>query len=354
MENIDITLQEPVVSNVDSVLTGPPGPQGPKGDPGPQGLQGPEGPAGPPGEKGETGEPGTDGVSPTIVVGSTTTVSSNQPASVVNSGTSTDVVLDFSIPKGEPAIVADQYSEDTQVAYSANYINNNYTTTSDLTPVNDATLTITQNGTSVGTFTANADTDVTIATTDTTYTAGSGLSLTSNEFSVGTITNSMIGVSAVDTNEIADDAVTTAKIGNGQITNGKIASNTITADKIDYSSLPFVYEYTQRTGDLNSTSESTLFQTTFTADYATRMMFIATAVMKTDRQTSFMRIYLDGTVIGSTASTGSTDYQQKIAISSSTISAGSHTLKVTVIPQDGNTTVSVKAYERMYLVGWCV
>lgn len=35
--------------------------------------------------------------------------------------------------------------------------------------VNDATLTITQNGTSAGTFTANASTDATIALTDTTY-----------------------------------------------------------------------------------------------------------------------------------------------------------------------------------------
>ena len=84
------------------------------------------------------------------------------------------------------------------------------------------------------------------------------------------------------------------------------------------------------------------------------MLFFATAVMKTDKQTSFMRIYLDGAVIGSTSSTSSTTYLQKIAISSANVASGSHTVKVTVIPQDGSTTVSVKAFERMYLVGWCV
>lgn len=40
---------------------------------------------------------------------------------------------------------------------------------SDIPTVNDATLTITQNGTSAGTFTANSSTDTTIALTDTTY-----------------------------------------------------------------------------------------------------------------------------------------------------------------------------------------
>lgn len=44
----------------------------------------------------------------------------------------------------------------------------------DIPTVNDATLTVTQNGTSVGIFTANASSDVTIALTDTTYSAFTG------------------------------------------------------------------------------------------------------------------------------------------------------------------------------------
>ena len=50
--------------------------------------------------------------------------------------------------------------------------------------VNNATLTVTQNGTSVGTFTANSSTDTTIALTDTTYTAGTGIGITSSEISI--------------------------------------------------------------------------------------------------------------------------------------------------------------------------
>lgn len=50
--------------------------------------------------------------------------------------------------------------------------------------VNDATLTVTQNGTSAGTFTANASSNTTIALTDTTYTDGTGLKLNGTEFNL--------------------------------------------------------------------------------------------------------------------------------------------------------------------------
>lgn len=61
-----------------------------------------------------------------------------------------------------------------------------FITSSSLPTVNDATLTITQNGTSKGTFTANDADDTTIALTDTTYTAGNGLDLTGTEFAADT------------------------------------------------------------------------------------------------------------------------------------------------------------------------
>lgn len=70
------------------------GPQGPKGDTGETGPQGPQGEAGPQGEK------GTDGKSATITIGIVTTVSPDTPASVTNSGTETDAVFNFEIPKG--------------------------------------------------------------------------------------------------------------------------------------------------------------------------------------------------------------------------------------------------------------
>lgn len=61
-----------------------------------------------------------------------------------------------------------------------------FITSSALPTVNDATLTITQNGTSKGTFTANDADDTTIALTDTTYSAGTGLDLTGTTFSADT------------------------------------------------------------------------------------------------------------------------------------------------------------------------
>ena len=62
-------------------IQGPAGPQGPTGPQGPQGIQGPQGPA-------------------TVNVGTTVTTTYGNPASVTNSGTSGNVILDFVIPSG--------------------------------------------------------------------------------------------------------------------------------------------------------------------------------------------------------------------------------------------------------------
>lgn len=80
MENINITLQEPNIANVDSVLSGPPGPQG------------------------EPGTPGRDGVSPTINIGTVTTLPAGSPATVTNSGSESSVILDFGLPQGEQGV----------------------------------------------------------------------------------------------------------------------------------------------------------------------------------------------------------------------------------------------------------
>ena len=125
---LDISSQIPVkagtaqhVTNVSDVLTGPQGPAGPQGETGPQGPQGPQGPAGPAGPqgpKGDTGpqgpagaegatgpqgpqgETGATGQSANISIGTVTTLSAGSNATVVNSGTSMDAVLDFGIPQG--------------------------------------------------------------------------------------------------------------------------------------------------------------------------------------------------------------------------------------------------------------
>lgn len=60
-------------------------------------LVGPPGPAGPPGQPGKDGK---DGISPTVTVGTTTTTAPGTNAVVTNSGTTQDLILDFSIPRG--------------------------------------------------------------------------------------------------------------------------------------------------------------------------------------------------------------------------------------------------------------
>lgn len=67
-------------------------PGGEKGEPGPAGPQGEPGPAGPKGDPGPV----------SVTVGATTTTDAGTSANVTNSGTAEDVILDFSIPRGEP------------------------------------------------------------------------------------------------------------------------------------------------------------------------------------------------------------------------------------------------------------
>ena len=112
-ENIDITLDNINVSNVNDVLTGPQGPVGPAGPQGIQGETGPVGPAGPQGIQGEPGPVGPEGpqgpagTTPTIQIGNVSTVSAGSSASVTNSGTSTAVVLNFEIPQGAKGEIGD-------------------------------------------------------------------------------------------------------------------------------------------------------------------------------------------------------------------------------------------------------
>ena len=79
------------------VSAGPQGPKGDKGDIGPQGLQGVQGPQGPEGKA---------GITPSVVVGSTTTMPAGFPASVQEvvtvTPTSSVANLNFLIPQGPP------------------------------------------------------------------------------------------------------------------------------------------------------------------------------------------------------------------------------------------------------------
>ena len=153
-------------------LTGPQGEQGPQGLQGPQGEQGIQGPQGIPGVDGKDGQ---DGAAATISVGTTSTLPAGSSATITNSGTSSAAVFDFGIPKGDKgdtgAAGADGYSPTATVTKSGDtatitITDKNGTTTASIsdgtTPtVNDGTLTIQKNGTTVQTFSADQASNVT-------------------------------------------------------------------------------------------------------------------------------------------------------------------------------------------------
>lgn len=78
--------------------TGPQGPVGPGGPQGPAGSAGSQGPAGPQGPQGPQGSTGT---SATATAGTTTTGLPGSSASVVNAGTTSDAIFNFTIPRGD-------------------------------------------------------------------------------------------------------------------------------------------------------------------------------------------------------------------------------------------------------------
>lgn len=149
MDNIEIELTSPIIQNVNDVLTGP---QGPQGEPGPAGADGvsptitigttttldpdvpasvtnvgtdtnlilnfalPKGETGTPGADGTDGTDGTDGITPTVTIGTTTTLDPGSDATVTNTGTSTDVILNFGIPQGIQGSSANALSMPTVVS----------------------------------------------------------------------------------------------------------------------------------------------------------------------------------------------------------------------------------------------
>ena len=197
-----VTVSQPnshvVVKNAGGLrgLTGETGPQGPQGVPGeaatvtagttttlPAGSNATVQNVGstsaaifnfgiPKGDKGDTGE---SGAAATISVGSTSTLPAGSSATVTNSGTSSAAVFDFGIPKGDKgdtgATGADGYSPSATVTKTGDtatitITDKDGTTTASIsdgtTPtVNDGTLTIQKNGTTVQTFSADQASNVT-------------------------------------------------------------------------------------------------------------------------------------------------------------------------------------------------
>lgn len=117
----------------------------------------------PKGDKGDTGNPGD---AATVTVGTVTTGAPGTSASVVNSGTSSAAVFDFTIPRGDKGEAGSGAGDMLAADYDPNGTVQNAGgivayVSSEIPTVNNATLTIQKNGTTVNSFTANASSNVT-------------------------------------------------------------------------------------------------------------------------------------------------------------------------------------------------
>lgn len=83
-------------------------PAGPQGEQGEKGDKGDTGPKGDKGDKGDQGDPGTPGTAATIAIGTVTTVDPTDPATVTNVGSYNAAIFDFEIPQGEKGDQGDQ------------------------------------------------------------------------------------------------------------------------------------------------------------------------------------------------------------------------------------------------------
>ena len=82
-------------------LKGDKGDTGERGPAGPQGIPGERGPIGPKGDKGDTGPAGPQGDAATVTIGTVTTGAPGTNAIVTNSGTTSEAVFNFTIPRGD-------------------------------------------------------------------------------------------------------------------------------------------------------------------------------------------------------------------------------------------------------------
>lgn len=142
-----------------------------------KGLGGLKGDKGDKGDTGAQGIQGIQGLSATVRIGTTTTGEPGTQASVRNSGTESNAVLDFTIPRGDvgpqPELVQTTGTSTTK-AMSQN------ATTEALNNIS---------GTKQDKLTAGDNIKIengVISSTDTTYTAGNGLKLNGTEFSADT------------------------------------------------------------------------------------------------------------------------------------------------------------------------
>lgn len=254
------------------------------------------------GDKGDTGSTGATGTSATISVGSVSTGAAGTNASVVNSGTSSAAVFDFTIPRGDKgdtgATGADgadgssAYVTVTKSGTTATIVctDKNGTTTATVsdgvgnvdsvngktgtvvltatdvgalpstTTIGAADTIITQNGSVVGTINANATVGGTIAVTDTLYTLPTATTSTLGGVKVGTnLTVAADGTLSLDYTPPTLSAGT--GIDSTALSNGTIAVSTTIASKTDIGNGTITFTQggiSKGTITVNQTSDTTI------------------------------------------------------------------------------------------------
>ena len=115
-------------------------------------------------------------------------------------------------------------------SYYLNY--NNFSNTPSIPSVGNGTITINQAGSQVAQFTVNQSGNTTVNLTDnntdtnTTYSAGTGLSLNGTTFSIagtGSLITNLLNVNTIVANNIDANAITAEKISSGSITAEELA-----------------------------------------------------------------------------------------------------------------------------------
>jgi len=252
--------------------------------------------------KGDTGAAGADGDAATIQVGQVETLEPNQQAYVTNVGTSSEAIFNIGIPKGQKGDSGSGSGDMTASVYDPNgtvaaaggipdYVDSNggkidtievngtpqtitnktvdlsvptktsditndsgYITSASLPTVNDATLTIQKNGTTVQTFTANSGSNktanITVPTDTNDLTNGAGyitssalptvndatLTIQHNGTNVQTFTANQSTNATANIETIYAETITpttavatigTTQIADGAVTSGKIDWTTI-------------------------------------------------------------------------------------------------------------------------------
>ena len=247
-------------------------------------------------ERGPQGAQGVPGDAATLEAGNAYSIPEGQNPQVINTGTSSNAVFDFYLPKGprgddgrDGAIhytagtginitdsnvieatgaaiaawggiqgdiddqtdlqTALQNTASTAETASKNYTDaklEDYAKTTDIPTVNNATLTIQNNGTNVATFTANSSTNTTANIVP--------------PVQIGSVLSTPTDVDYVNTANIADSAVTTAKIADSAVTSGKIDWTTL--GSIAYrpgDSIPILYPCFAQITVLDDSAKAKLF-----------------------------------------------------------------------------------------------